>query len=30
MYNITNNKFEMPWQFQDPGFAVAGGLKFVF
>lgn len=29
-YNITNNKFIMPWQFQDPGFAATGGLKFVF
>lgn len=30
LYNITNNKFEMPWQFQDPGFAASGGFKFVF
>ncbi len=30
LYNITNNKFTMPWQFQDPGFAASGGLKFVF
>lgn len=30
LYNLTNNDFVMPWQFQDPGFAAAGGLRLVF
>jgi outer membrane receptor protein involved in Fe transport len=30
LYNLTNNEFEMPWQFQDPGFAATGGVKVVF
>jgi len=30
LYNITNRKFEMPWQFQDPGFAAAGGVGITF
>jgi outer membrane receptor protein involved in Fe transport len=30
LYNLTNKKFEMPWQFQDPGFAASGGLRLVF
>ena len=33
-YNITdliaNNAFEMPWQFQDTGFSVNGGLMVSF
>ncbi|MYC72269.1 MAG: TonB-dependent receptor [Gemmatimonadetes bacterium] len=29
-YNITNQTFEMPWQFQDPGFSVNGGLMVSF
>ena len=29
-YNITNQTFEMPWGFQDPGFAVNGGLMVSF
>jgi iron complex outermembrane recepter protein len=29
-YNITNNKFEMPWQFQDPGFSFMIGIKAIF
>ena len=28
-YNLTNNEYEMPWQFQDPGFAATGGIKIV-
>jgi outer membrane receptor protein involved in Fe transport len=28
--NITNNKYEMPWQFRDPGFAAFGSLELVF
>jgi len=30
LYNITNNKFEMPWQFQNPGFSGMGGLRVTF
>jgi iron complex outermembrane recepter protein len=30
LYNITNNKFEMPWQFRDPGFNYSIGLRFSF
>lgn len=30
LYNLTNNEYEMPWQFQDPGFSVVGGLRAVF
>ena len=29
-YNITNQTFEMPWQFQDPGFSANGGLMVSF
>jgi len=29
-YNITNNKYEMPWQFMDTGFSVTGGLRVEF
>lgn len=25
-YNLTNNQFEMPWQFRDPGFSTTGGV----
>lgn len=30
LYNLTNNHYEMPWQFQDPGFAAAGGVEIRF
>jgi iron complex outermembrane recepter protein len=30
LYNITNNTYEMPWQFQNPGFSGMGGLKVEF
>jgi iron complex outermembrane recepter protein len=30
LYNITNNKFEMPWQFQDPGLSATVGIKMSF
>ncbi|MFZ2445347.1 MAG: TonB-dependent receptor [Syntrophobacteraceae bacterium] len=30
LYNITNRQYEMPWQFQDPGFAAAGGVGVTF
>ena len=29
-YNITNQTFEMPWGFQDPGFSTNGGLTVSF
>lgn len=29
-YNLTNNQFEMPWGFQDPGFSANGGLSVWF
>ncbi|MBI9036307.1 MAG: TonB-dependent receptor [Bacteroidales bacterium] len=29
-YNITNNRFEMPWQFRDPGFNMSAGVKVNF
>jgi outer membrane receptor protein involved in Fe transport len=29
-YNITNNKYEMPWQFRNPGFSMMAGLKATF
>ncbi len=28
--NLTNRKFEMPWQFRDPGINIFGGLDFRF
>jgi len=28
--NITDKKFEMPWQFQDPGFNALASIEFVF
>jgi outer membrane receptor protein involved in Fe transport len=28
--NLTNRKYEMPWQFRDPGFNIFGGLDFRF
>jgi outer membrane receptor protein involved in Fe transport len=30
LYNITNNDFEMPWQFKNPGFSCMGGVKVAF
>ena len=29
-YNITDNRYEMPWQFKDPGFSGMGGLRATF
>ncbi len=29
-YNITNNKYEMPWQFENPGFSCMVGIKVSF
>ena len=30
LYNLTDKEYEMPWQFQDPGFSVLGGIKVNF
>ncbi len=30
LYNITNNQFEMPWQFKDPGFSAMVGIQASF
>ncbi|MCP4612212.1 MAG: TonB-dependent receptor [Planctomycetes bacterium] len=30
LYNLTNNKYEMPWAFQDPGFSFQAGARVVF
>ena len=30
VYNILNNEFEMPWQFQDPGTSGTAGLLATF
>lgn len=28
--NVTDKKFEMPWQFEDPGFNALASIEFVF
>jgi hypothetical protein len=28
--NITDKKFEMPWQFRDAGFNAFGAIEFIF
>jgi iron complex outermembrane recepter protein len=30
LYNITNNEYEMPWQFKNPGFSLMVGIKATF
>lgn len=30
LYNLTNNCYVMPWQFQNTGFSIMGGLKITF
>jgi outer membrane receptor protein involved in Fe transport len=30
LYNLTNNKFDMPWQFRDPGFSYTFGVRLTF
>lgn len=30
VYNITDNTFMLPWQFQDPGRSVTAGVKVTF
>ena len=30
LVNITNNRYEMPWQFRDPGFSVFGSIEAAF
>lgn len=29
-HNLTDNKYEMPWQFRDPGFTFTAGIKLIF
>ena len=29
-YNVTNNQYEMPWQFQNPGFSMIAGITITF
>lgn len=29
-YNCTNNKYKMPWQFQDTGFNITFGTRMMF
>jgi len=29
-YNLTNNTYEMPWQFQNTGFSMMLGFKISF
>lgn len=29
-YNVTNNQYEMPWQFRNPGFSMMAGLRATF
>ena len=29
-YNLTDNRYEMPWQFQDTGLAITGGFRVRF
>jgi outer membrane receptor protein involved in Fe transport len=30
LINLTNRKYEMPWQFQDPGFSMFGSIELHF
>ena len=30
VYNLTNNRYVMPWQFQNTGLAVNGGVRVLF
>ena len=30
LYNLTDKRYEMPWQFQDTGFALYGGVEGIF
>jgi hypothetical protein len=29
-YNLTDNRYEMPWQFKNTGFSAMAGLTFTF
>ena len=29
-YNLTDNRYEMPWQFQNTGLAITGGFRVKF
>lgn len=30
IYNLTDNRYEMPWQFQDPGISAIAGIRLTF
>jgi outer membrane receptor protein involved in Fe transport len=30
LYNMTNNRFDLPWQFRNTGFSAMGGLRVLF
>ncbi|HQN18718.1 MAG TPA: TonB-dependent receptor [Syntrophobacteraceae bacterium] len=30
LYNLTNNRYKMPWAFENAGFSAAGGMEFRF
>ena len=30
IYNLADDEFEMPWQFQDPGISATGGVRVIF
>ena len=30
LYNLTNNKYEMPWQFRNTGFSITVGIRATF
>jgi len=30
LYNLLDKEYEMPWQFQDPGFQAFGGIEILF
>ncbi|NOU48696.1 MAG: TonB-dependent receptor [Bacteroidales bacterium] len=30
LYNLTNNDYDMPWQFKNPGFSCMIGIKVTF
>lgn len=30
LFNVTDNKYDMPWQFRDPGFRYEVGVKWSF
>ena len=30
LYNLTDNRFQMPWQYQDPGISGVAGFRITF